>query len=115
MCTSLTRGRDAASAGLAGGLVNRAAYVAGATPSAITAVMDRFTERVAQLAPRPLLVVAASRDALVAPSAVRQLFDAAAEPKTYELIEATHTDAAERSRFVVVRWLRAMGFEYAHA
>jgi len=115
MCTSLTRERETASAGLAGGLVNRAAYVAGATPADITAAMDRFTERIAELAPRPLLVIAASRDALVAPSAVRQLFDAAAEPKTYELIEATHTDAAERSRFVVVRWLRAMGFEYAHA
>lgn len=115
MCTARKRGAETVGPGLAAGLVNRAAYVEGAGPSEIAAAMDRFTEHIADLAPRPLLVVAASRDALVAPSAVRQLFEAAAEPKTYELIEATHTDAAERSRFVVVRWLRATGFEYAHA
>jgi len=114
MCTALRRGHDAASDGLAGGLVNRAAYVEGASPSEITAAMDRWTARVAQVAPRPLLVIAAAKDALVAPSAVRELFEAAAEPKTYELVDATHTDCAERSRFVVVRWLRAAGFEYAH-
>jgi hypothetical protein len=77
--------------------------------------MDRFTERVARGRYDEQRSRSQLCDALVAPSAVRQLFDAAAEPKTYELIEATHTDAAERSRFVVVRWLRAMGFEYAHA
>ena len=114
MCTALRRGRDEASAGLAGGLVNRAAYVDGAGPQEITAAMDGYTAHIADLAPRPLLVIAAARDALVAPSAVRALFEAAAEPKTYELVDANHTDCAERSRFVVVRWLRATGFEYAH-
>jgi alpha-beta hydrolase superfamily lysophospholipase len=114
MCTSLKRGDEATSAGLAGGLINRAAYVDGASPREITTAMDRCTAQVADLAPRPLLVIAAAKDALVAPSAVRQLFDAAAEPKTYEVVDATHTDCAERARFAVVRWLRATGFEYAH-
>jgi alpha-beta hydrolase superfamily lysophospholipase len=114
MCTALQRESETARAGLAGGLINRAAYVEGASPREITAAMDRYTARVADLAPRPLLVIAAAKDALVAPSAVRQLFEAAAEPKTYELVDATHTDCAERARFVVVRWLRATGFEYAH-
>jgi alpha-beta hydrolase superfamily lysophospholipase len=114
MCTARKRGDEAAAAGLAGGLVNRAAYVDGASPREITAAMDECTAQIARVAPRPLLVIAAAKDALVAPSAVKQLFDAAAEPKTYEIVDATHTDCAERSRFVVVRWLRATGFEYAH-
>jgi fermentation-respiration switch protein FrsA (DUF1100 family) len=72
--------------------------------------MDRCSARIAEVAPRPLLVIGAKRDALVAPSAVEQLFLAAREPKTFELVDATHTDCAERARFVVVRWLRARGF-----
>jgi pimeloyl-ACP methyl ester carboxylesterase len=115
MCTALRRGQETASGGLAGGLINRAAYVDGASPSEITTAIDRYTAQIAEIAPRPLLVIAAAKDALVAPSAVRQLFEAAAEPKSYELVDATHTDCAERSRFVVVRWLRATGFEYAQA
>lgn len=114
MCTALGRGRLLEGTGLLNGLVNRTAYVDGAPPQEITAVMDGFTARIGQIAPRPLLVIAAAKDALVAPSAVRQLFDEAGEPKTYELVDATHTDCAERSRFVVLRWLKASGFEYAH-
>jgi hypothetical protein len=41
---------------------------------------------------------------------VRALYDAAREPKTFELVEATHTDCAERSRFAVLHWLKANGF-----
>jgi len=46
----------------------------------------------------------------VAPSAVRALYNAAGEPKDYELVDATHTDCADRAKFVVLRWLRARGF-----
>ena len=124
MSTSLHRGRQLAGAtdpqqesrtspGLLSGLSNRSAYVEGASPHSIVQVMDQLTAQVAAIAPRPLLVVAGSKDALVAPSAVRTLFDEAGEPKTYELIEANHTDCAERARFVVLKWLRAVGFEYA--
>jgi alpha-beta hydrolase superfamily lysophospholipase len=113
LCTSRHRSAQFASDGLVRGLINRKVYVDGVGPEEITAAMDAHTARVAEVAPRPILFVAGSRDALVAPSAVKQLFDDAREPKTYELIEANHTDCAERSRFVVTRWLRAMGFEYA--
>lgn len=110
MCTALDRSAGTSQGPLAGGLETRTAYVDGPSPSAITTEMDSYTARVADVAPRPLLVIAAQRDAIVAPSAVRQLFDAAREPKTFELVDATHTDCAERSRFVVVRWLKANGF-----
>jgi pimeloyl-ACP methyl ester carboxylesterase len=111
MCTALRRADRLGDGGLATGLRNRAAYVEGASPEAITAAMDGYTEQIGEVSPRPLLVVAARKDALVAPSAVRALFDVAHEPKTYELVDATHTDCAERARFVIVKWLRANGFE----
>jgi uncharacterized protein len=113
LATARHRSRNLAADGLVSGLLNRKAYVDGAGPLEITTAMDAFSARIAELSPRPILLVAAAKDSLVPPSAVRQLYDEAREPKTYELIEATHTDCAERSRFVVTRWLRATGFEYA--
>ena len=112
MCTALGRNRSLGGEAMLGGLRNRAAYVDGPSPDEITKVMDSFTERIAAVAPRPLLVIAASKDAIVAPSAVRQLFETAAEPKTYDLIDATHTDCVERSKFAVLRWLRTRGFSH---
>ncbi|MBV8170649.1 MAG: alpha/beta fold hydrolase [Candidatus Eremiobacteraeota bacterium] len=113
MSTARHRSANFAADGLVRGLINRRVYVDGAGPEEITAAMDAHTTRIAELAPRPVLFVAGSKDALVAPSATKQLFDEAGEPKTYELIEANHTDCAERARFVVTRWLKATGFEYA--
>jgi pimeloyl-ACP methyl ester carboxylesterase len=110
MATSLDRGRVLSDAGMLSGLQNRAAYVEGASPDEIAIAMDEYTSHVAEIAPRPLLVIAGSKDGLVSPSAVRRLFDAGLEPKTFELIDANHTDCAERSRFVVSRWLKARGF-----
>ena len=110
MCTAFGRSRAIGASSMLGGLRNRACYVDGPSPEELTQAMDRYTERIAEIAPRPLLVVAGSKDSIVGPSAVRALFDAAAEPKTFELIEATHTDCAERAKFVVLRWLRARGF-----
>ena len=110
MCTALGRSKAVGGSAILGGLRNRASYVDGPSPEEITTTMDAYTQHVAQIAPRPLLVVAGSKDAIVAPSAVRALFDAAAEPKTFELIDANHTDCAERAKFVVLRWLRARGF-----
>lgn len=115
MATSADRGRQLTDGTMLSGLRNRAVYVEGANPEAITDAMDGFTDRIAEIAPRPVLLVAALRDALVSPSAVRRLFDMAREPKTFELIEANHTDCAERSRFVVVRWLRSRGFPDARS
>lgn len=113
MATSLDRHRSSEDNPLVLGLANRMAYVDGPPPAEITGAMDRCTARVGEIAPRPLLVVAGKRDALVAPSSVQRLFDAAREPKTFELIDATHTDCAERARFVVVKWLRERGFGQA--
>jgi esterase/lipase len=110
MCTAFGRNRSLEGPSMLGGLRNRACYVDGPTPEELTRTMDACTARIAEIAPRPLLVVAASKDAIVAPSAVRALFDAAGEPKTYELVDANHTDCAERAKFVVMRWLRARGF-----
>jgi|SRR5450755_3575278 pimeloyl-ACP methyl ester carboxylesterase len=110
MATSLDRGSVLTDDGMLSGLQNRAAYVDGASPAAIAAAMDTYTARVAEIAPRPLLVIAGSRDGLVGPTAVRRLYDAAGEPKTFELIDANHTDCAERARFVISRWLKARGF-----
>jgi len=110
MCTAFGRNTALNSASLVGGLRNRACYVDGPSPEELTQAMDSYTRRVSEIAPRPLLVVAGSKDSIVAPSGVRELFDAAKEPKTFELVEATHTDCAERAKFVVLRWLRARGF-----
>jgi alpha-beta hydrolase superfamily lysophospholipase len=110
LSTAMKRAHSLTGEGLLSGLANRAVYVDGAGSSEIAALMDTFTGKIADVAPKPLLVVAASNDALVAPSATRLLFDAASEPKTFETIEGNHTDCAERSRFVVVRWLKANGF-----
>jgi pimeloyl-ACP methyl ester carboxylesterase len=110
MATSTGRSRQLTDDTMLSGLRNRAAYVEGANAESITAAMDGYTERVADVAPRPILFVAGQRDALVSPSAVRGLYDVAREPKTLEIIDANHTDCAERSRFVVARWLKARGF-----
>jgi len=111
--TARHRERKLEGDGLVSGLLNRRAYVDGVGPVEISAAMDAFTAQIGELSPRPILFVAGSKDALVAPSAVRQLYDEARDPKTYESIEANHTDCAERARFVVTRWLQATGFEYA--
>lgn len=110
MCTALGRNESLEGPTMLGGLRNRACYVDGPSPEELRQTMDRSTARVSEIAPRPILVVAASKDAIVAPSAVRRLFDAAGEPKTFDVIDATHTDCAERAKFVIVRWLRARGF-----
>ena len=110
MCTAFGRNDALHASPMVAGLRNRAAYVDGPSPADLTKTMDGFTRRVAEISPRPLLVIAGSKDAIVAPSAVRALFDAAGEPKDYELVDATHTDCAERAKFVVLRWLRARGF-----
>jgi uncharacterized protein len=110
MCTAFERSKALGGASILGGLRNRACYVDGPSPEEITKMMDKYTQRIADIAPRPVLVVAGTKDSIVGPSAVRALFDAAGEPKNFELVDATHTDCAERSKFVVLRWLRARGF-----
>jgi pimeloyl-ACP methyl ester carboxylesterase len=113
MATSTGRSRQLTDDTMLSGLRNRASYVEGADAESITAAMDEYTDRIADVAPRPILLIAGSRDALVSPNAVRRLFDEAREPKTIEIIDANHTDCAERAKFVVTRWLKARGFPTA--
>ena len=113
MATSTARSRQLTDDTMLSGLRNRAAYVDGASAESITAAMDAYTATIADIAPRPVLLIAGSRDALVSPNAVKRLFDLAREPKTFELVDSNHTDCAERSRFVVTRWLKARGFPRA--
>jgi alpha-beta hydrolase superfamily lysophospholipase len=115
MCTALGRSKSLEGPSMLGGLRNRACYVDGPSPAELTEAMDASTARIAEVAPRPLLVIAANKDAIVAPSAVRALFERAAEPKTFETVDATHTDCAERAKFAVMRWMRARGFSPARS
>lgn len=87
----------------------RSGYVDGLS---LRELMDRTEPLVrpglARLAGRPVLYVAAERDAMVSRESARALYDAAPEPKTFETIASDHTSAAERSRAVVLAWLDAL-------
>ena len=61
-----------------------------------------------QLAGRPVLFVAAERDAMIARSSVEALYDRAAEPKTFTSVPSDHTFAADNSRTAVLQWLNAL-------
>jgi pimeloyl-ACP methyl ester carboxylesterase len=66
---------------------------------------ERFERALPQLAGRPVLYVAASHDAMVAPASVRELYDRAPEPKSFVTIESDHTYAGEHARGEVLQWL----------
>jgi alpha-beta hydrolase superfamily lysophospholipase len=84
----------------------RSSYVDGVTlPELVAGVDRRYDELLPKLAGRPVLYIAADRDAMVSPSSVRELYDRAPEPKTYVTIESDHTYAGERSRAAVLQWL----------
>jgi pimeloyl-ACP methyl ester carboxylesterase len=86
----------------------RASYVVGvALPELVAGVDRRYDELLPRLAGRPALYIAASRDGMVSPKSVRELFDRAPEPKTFETIDSDHTYAAEHSRAAVLQWLDA--------
>ncbi|MFY9719271.1 MAG: alpha/beta fold hydrolase [Candidatus Cybelea sp.] len=84
----------------------RSSYVVGATlPELVAGVEVRYDELLPRLAGRPALYVAASRDAMVSPRSVKELYDRAPEPKAFATIESDHTYAAEHSRATVLQWL----------
>jgi uncharacterized protein len=62
----------------------------------------------AELAGRPVLFVAAERDAMVARSSVEALYQRAAEPKTFVTVPSDHTFAGDNSRTAVLHWLDAL-------
>ena len=84
----------------------RSSYVVGVTlPELVKDVDLRYSELLVRLAGRPALYVAASRDAMVSPKSVRELYDRAPEPKSFATIESDHTYAAEHARATVLEWL----------
>lgn len=70
--------------------------VAGALAASVISSGYDPIEFVGRLAPRPLLVVAAGRDSICPAELSRELFEAAAEPKSYWLVaEAEHLSALQ--------------------
>jgi pimeloyl-ACP methyl ester carboxylesterase len=84
----------------------RSSYVDGlALPDLVRGVDARFAEALPRLAGRPQLYVAASRDAMVSPRSVEELYERAHEPKSFVTIESDHTYAGENARAEVLQWL----------
>lgn len=84
----------------------RSSYVVGVTlPELVAGVERRYDELLPRLAGRPALYVAASRDAMVSPRSVQELYERAPEPKAFATIESDHTYAAEHARATVLEWL----------
>jgi pimeloyl-ACP methyl ester carboxylesterase len=90
----------------AGAVDFRSSYVDGVDLPVLFSTADSEFERwLPQLQGRPALYVAASRDAMVSPSSVRELYDRAPGPKTFATIESDHTYAGENARATVLQWL----------
>lgn len=84
----------------------RASYVVGVTlPELVAGAEARYDELLPRLAGRAALYVSASRDAMVSPRSVLELYGRAPEPKSLASIDSDHTYAAERARATVLEWL----------
>ncbi len=87
----------------------RSSYVDGLTlQEAAEQWQPHLDAALAQLAGRPVLFVAAERDAMIARSSVEALYERAAEPKTFVTVTSDHTFAADNSRTAVLQWLNAL-------
>ncbi len=87
----------------------RSSYVDGVDlPTLFEGVDEWYDRLLPDLEGRPVLYVAASRDAMVAPRSVRELYDRAPEPKTFVTIESDHTYAGEHARSEVLQWLNVL-------
>jgi pimeloyl-ACP methyl ester carboxylesterase len=99
-------GRPTAFTALRGATDFRSSYVVGVDlPTLFDGVDTAFDRAFPKLAGRPLLYIAASRDAMVSPASVRELYDRSPEPKSFVLIESDHTYAGEHARGDVLQWL----------
>lgn len=108
VCITTGYGRPSALDALqkAGATDFRSSYVDGlALPELVAHSTERFDAALPRLAGRPQLYVAASRDAMVSPRSVEDLFSRAPEPKTFVTIESDHTYAGENARSAVLQWL----------
>ncbi len=101
-------GRPAALAAFgAGKIVDlRSSYVNGLSLPELAALTEPLLDAALEkLAGRPVLYVAAERDAMVTPASVAELFARAPEPKTFVTIASDHTYAGENARATVLAWL----------
>jgi pimeloyl-ACP methyl ester carboxylesterase len=84
----------------------RGSYVDGVSlPELVEGVDARYAAQLPKLAGRPVLYVAANRDAMVNETSVRELYDRAPEPKWFASIDSDHTYAGDRARAAVLEWL----------
>ncbi|MDQ2865460.1 MAG: lysophospholipase [Candidatus Eremiobacteraeota bacterium] len=87
----------------------RSSYVTGVDlPTLVQDIDERYARLLEKLAGRPQLYVAASRDGMVSPSSVRELYERAPEPKHFVSIESDHTYAGENARSEVLEWLNGI-------
>ncbi|HEY0396518.1 MAG TPA: alpha/beta fold hydrolase [Candidatus Elarobacter sp.] len=87
----------------------RSSYVDGLTLQEVSHEWQPHLEAaLPALAGRPVLFVAAERDAMVSPSSVEALYAHAAEPKTFVTVASDHTFAGDNSRTAVLQWLNAL-------
>ena len=87
----------------------RSSYVDGPTLQEVSEQWQPHLEAaLPHLAGRPVLFVAADRDAMIARSSVEALYDRASEPKTFAAVASDHTFAGDNSRTVVLQWLNAL-------
>jgi alpha-beta hydrolase superfamily lysophospholipase len=104
-------GRPSALAALraAGATDFRASYVDGVDLSALVVDVEAmYGTELTKLSGRPTLYVAATKDAMVSPASVRELYEAAPEPKSFVSVESDHTYAAEHARGEVLQWLNKL-------
>ncbi|HTX56550.1 MAG TPA: alpha/beta fold hydrolase [Candidatus Acidoferrales bacterium] len=106
IATGYGRPSSLASLQAAGAVDFRSDYVVGVDlPTLFEDADARFERVLPQLQGRPVLYIAASRDAMVSPKSMRALFDRAPEPKKFVTIESDHTYAGEHARGEVLAWL----------
>ncbi|HVA28389.1 MAG TPA: alpha/beta fold hydrolase [Candidatus Baltobacteraceae bacterium] len=87
----------------------RSSYVDGVDlPTLVEGIDGWYARLLPKLAGRPQLYVAATRDAMVNASSVRELYDRAPEPKTFASIESDHTYAGENARAEILTWFNAL-------
>ncbi|MDQ6932897.1 MAG: lysophospholipase [Candidatus Eremiobacteraeota bacterium] len=104
-------GRPTALAALQGRGVTdlRSSYVDGLTLAEVVGGLDAtLAAELPELAGRPVLYIAAERDAMVSISSVRELFNRGPEPKNFEIIAGDHTSAGENARSTVLHWLNGL-------
>jgi len=92
-----------------GGTDFRSGYVDGVSlPELVRGVDARYDEALPKLVGRPLLFVAAAKDAMVSRASVEDLYARAPEPKTFETVESDHTYAGDNARGTLLQWLNEL-------